>query len=114
MVAMFVMPRLPTPMATRAPGRKRAANGEPVSSRETAEGMSRILRSGNFWCTSKRRENSMHELYQADLNTRPALSYSPHCFSSMREYSPDAYSSKRKLAAVISVNGSKRCVQVKR
>ena len=36
-------------------------------SRETAAGMSWIRRSGNFWRTSKRRGNSMPELYQADL-----------------------------------------------
>jgi hypothetical protein len=39
--------------------------------------------------------------------------YSPHCFSSIRRYSPEAYSSKRKFAAVISVNAVRCWVQTK-
>ena len=51
MVAMLVMPRLPTPMATRAPGFNLDANCAEVSSFRTAAGISAMERSGKFWRT---------------------------------------------------------------
>jgi hypothetical protein len=48
MVAMLVIPRLPTPIATREPGLNRDANGADDSSLRTVAGMSRIALSGKF------------------------------------------------------------------
>ena len=47
-VAMFVIPRLPTPIATRAPGFSLEANGAADNSFRTVDGMSRMARSGKF------------------------------------------------------------------
>src|SRR4051794_16470859 len=55
MVAMFAIPRLPTPMATVAPGFRRAANGLEESCERTSAGMSAILWVGKFWRTIIRR-----------------------------------------------------------
>src|SRR5713101_8165845 len=64
-VAILVMPRLPTPIATRAPGLARPLKGEFTSSLKTAGRTSRMPRSGKCWRTSRRRGSSMPELYQA-------------------------------------------------
>src|SRR5438105_15617766 len=76
MVAMLVMPRLPTPIATRAPGFSREAKGAADNSFRTVAGMSRMLRSGKFWRTSRRRENCIALLYPRHAKS-PAVFHWP-------------------------------------
>src|SRR5574340_1272642 len=71
MVAMFEIPRLPTPMATDPPGFTREAKGDACNCFATSPGISLMLRSGKFCLTSKRRDNSMSAVYQAHCSGGP-------------------------------------------
>src|SRR5580704_3266521 len=55
MVAIFEMPRLPTPMAMRDPARTRAPNSRPLSCRKTSARTSGMERSGKCWRTGSMR-----------------------------------------------------------
>src|SRR5262245_4127432 len=70
-VAMLLIPRLPTPMPTRAPGCRRPPKGERASSSATAERTSSMLRSGNFWRTNRRPGNSMQGIISSEVWLRP-------------------------------------------
>jgi hypothetical protein len=58
-VAMFAMPRLPAPTATRAPGFSLCAKPASCSSRRTVPAMSATRRSGKCWRTSSVLENGI-------------------------------------------------------
>src|SRR6201992_4400851 len=57
MVAMLLIPRLPTPIAMYAPGLRFAPMPDPDNSSRTVPGMSRRARSGKFCLTSSIFEN---------------------------------------------------------
>src|SRR5262245_34225389 len=59
MTSMLWMPRLPTPIAMRDPGARRAAKLEALSCFSTSAGTSAMRRSGNFCRVTKRRGNRM-------------------------------------------------------
>src|ERR1700728_1354543 len=63
MAATFAMPRLPTPMAIRAPGLRFSPKPDAASSFCTVEEISATRRSGNFWWMLRRREKLINLAY---------------------------------------------------
>src|ERR1700722_10789535 len=63
MVAIFAMPRLPTPIAMRDPGVRPSPRFAAPSSFWMVEGISAMRRSGNFWWTFRRREKLINPEY---------------------------------------------------
>src|SRR5580704_11113411 len=63
MDATFAIPRLPTPMAMRAPGLRFSPKPEAASSFCTVEEISATRRSGNFWWILRRREKLINLAY---------------------------------------------------
>src|SRR5580704_4873077 len=72
MVAIFEMPRLPTPMAMRDPARTRDPNSRSLNCRKASARTSGMDRSGKCWRTGSMRGNGIFSGY--------LLAAFPHCW----------------------------------
>src|SRR5580658_6791148 len=83
MASTFAIPRLPTPMAMRAPGLRFLPKPADASSFWTVEEISATRRSGNFWWMLRRREKLINLEYGEArcIWERPGIEEParPHC-----------------------------------